>query len=94
MQYTMAFGMVQSNNNFHDSHKLYNKHGIHAALPLHFFLERYQEAYKAEMLDFIKSLENGTMMPVDGNDGLQSLKIGLAALKSLKEKRPVKIKEL
>jgi len=40
MQYTMAFGMVQSNNNFHDSHKLYNKHGIHAALPLHFFLER------------------------------------------------------
>jgi myo-inositol 2-dehydrogenase / D-chiro-inositol 1-dehydrogenase len=46
------------------------------------------------MLDFIKSLENGTMMPVDGNDGLQSLKIGLAALKSLKEKRPVKIKEL
>ncbi|MDA0278817.1 MAG: inositol 2-dehydrogenase [Bacteroidetes bacterium] len=86
-------GMVQSNNNFHDSHKLYNKHGIHAALPLHFFLERYQEAYKAEMLDFIKSLENGTMMPVDGNDGLQSLKIGLAALKSLKEKRPVKIKE-
>ena len=30
-------GMVQSNNNFHDSHKLYNKQGIHAALPLHFF---------------------------------------------------------
>ncbi len=87
-------GMVQSNNNFHDSHKLYNKEGIHAALPLHFFLERYQEAYKTEMQDFIKGLSNGTKMPVDGNDGLQSLKIGLAAIKSLKENRPVKISEI
>jgi myo-inositol 2-dehydrogenase/D-chiro-inositol 1-dehydrogenase len=87
-------GMVQSNNNFHDSHKLYNKQGIHAALPLHFFLERYQEAYKTEMTDFIKGLQNGTKMPVDGNDGLQSLKIALAALKSVQEKRPVKIKEI
>ncbi len=89
-----SMGMVQSNNNFHDSHKLYNKDGIHAALPLHFFLERYQEAYKTEMQDFIKGLRNGTKMPVDGNDGLQSLKIGLAALKSLKENRPVKISEI
>jgi len=87
-------GMVQSNNNFHDSHKLYNKQGIHAALPLHFFLERYQEAYKTEIQGFIKGLSNGTKMPVDGNDGLQSLKIGLAALKSLKENRPVKISEI
>lgn len=87
-------GMVQSNNNFHDSHKLYNKQGIHAALPLHFFLERYEEAYKTEMGDFVKGLQNGTMMPVDGDDGLQSLKIGLAAIKSLKENRPVKISEI
>ncbi len=87
-------GMVQSNNNFHDSHTLYNDQGIHAALPLHFFLERYREAYKTELLDFIQGLENGTLMPVDGNDGLQSLKIGLAALKSLKENRPVKISEI
>ncbi len=87
-------GMVQSNNNFHDSHKLYNKQGIHAALPLHFFLERYQEAYKTEMQDFTKGLSNGLKMPVDGNDGLQSLKIGLAAIKSLKENRPVTISEI
>jgi myo-inositol 2-dehydrogenase / D-chiro-inositol 1-dehydrogenase len=87
-------GMVQSNNNFPDSHKLYNAQGIHAALPLHFFLERYQEAYKTEMRDFIKGLENGTPMPVDGNDGLQSLKIALAAAKSVKENRPVKIAEI
>ena len=87
-------GMVQSNNNFHDSHKLYNKQGIHAALPVHFFLERYEEAYRTEMGDFIKGLQNDTVMPVDGDDGLQSLKIGLAAIKSLNENRPVKISEI
>jgi myo-inositol 2-dehydrogenase/D-chiro-inositol 1-dehydrogenase len=46
------------------------------------------------MQDFIKGLSNGIKMPVDGNDGLQSLKIGLAAIKSLKENRPVKISEI
>lgn len=87
-------GMVQSNNNFHDSHKLYNKKGIHAALPLHFFLERYQEAYKTEINDFIKGLRTDTPMSVDGTDGLESLKIGLACIKSLQENQPVKVAKL
>ena len=86
--------MVQANNNFNDSHRLYTSKGIEGALPLHFFLERYQEAYKTEIQDFIKGLSNRIKMPVDGNDGLQSLKIGLAAIKSLKENRPVKISEI
>ncbi len=87
-------GMVQSNNNFMDSHKLYNDKGIHSALPLYFFLERYREAYRNEIQHFVASLEKGTEVPVNGNDGLQSLKIGLAALKSLKENRPVKLSEI
>lgn len=87
-------GMVQSENNFHNSHKLYNANGIQSSLPLHFFLERYEEAYKNEMTDYIKSLQNGIAVPVGGEDGLQSLKIGLAALKSVKEKRSVKINEI
>ncbi|HLT50998.1 MAG TPA: inositol 2-dehydrogenase [Arenibacter sp.] len=87
-------GMVQANNNFMDSHRLYTKKGIEAALPLHFFLERYADAYRAEMSDYVKSLKNGEKVPVDGKDGLSSLKIGLAALKSLKEERPVRIDEI
>ena len=87
-------GMAQSENNFHNSHKLYNAEGIQSSLPLHFFLERYEEAYKNEMTDYIKSLQNGIAVPVGGEDGLQSLKIGLAALKSVKEKRSVKINEI
>ncbi len=87
-------GMVQANNNFLDSHLLYTRKGIEAALPLHFFLERYATAYRMEMLEYVKSLRNGEQVSVDGKDGLASLQIGLAAIKSLKEKRPVKIEEI
>lgn len=87
-------GMVQAHNNFYDSHRLYNSKGIHAALPLHFFLDRYAQAFKTEMLEYIKSLKNGTKVPVGGEDGMSSLKIGLAAIKSFQEKRPVRIDEI
>lgn len=87
-------GMAQSENNFHNSHRLYNDKGIHRSLPLHFFLERYENAYKNEMSDYIESLQDGSEVPVGGTDGLESLKIGLAALKSVKENRPVKINEI
>ena len=87
-------GMVQAHNNFYDSHILYNSKGIQAALPLHFFLDRYAQAFKTEMLEYIKSLKNGTKVLVGGEDGMSSLKIGLAAIKSLQENRPVKITEI
>jgi len=87
-------GMVQGNNHFNDSHRLYTKRGIQGSLPLNFFLERYADAYKTEIYDFIKSLKNGNEIPVNGEDGKTSLIIGLAAIKSLQEKRPVKISEI
>ena len=87
-------GMVKADNNLHDTHQLFNSEGSHSALPLHFFLERYASAYKTEIREFIYALSNNTDLPVDGNDGLQSLKIGLAAIKSIKENRPVKTFEI
>ena len=87
-------GMVKAENNLHDSHQLFTSQGTQGSLPLHFFLERYAEAYKTEMADYIKSLESGSTVPASGNDGLQSLKIGLAAIKSFQENRPIKISEI
>jgi myo-inositol 2-dehydrogenase/D-chiro-inositol 1-dehydrogenase len=87
-------GMVKAENNLHDTHQLFTSEGSKGSLPLHFFLERYAEAYKTEMIDYIKSLENGSAAPADGNDGLQSLKIGLAAIKSFQENRPIKLSEI
>ena len=67
-------GMVQGNNNLHDNHRLYNKEGGHGALPLHFFLERYAQAYKTEMQSFVDALTGNNDISVGGEDGLLSFK--------------------
>lgn len=68
--------------------------GVTAEKPLFFFLERYMQAYVSEVTDFIEAIKNDTAVPVSVNDGLQPVLIGLAAKRSLAEKRPVAIKEI
>jgi len=87
-------GMAQAENNFPNNHKLYTEEGVSGDLPLHFFLERYDASYNQEIREFIDALINNTAMPVDGNDGLMSIAIGLAAKKSVIENRPVGIVEI
>ena len=87
-------GMVRAENKFPNSHQLFTKKGISADLPLHFFLERYQESYQKEISQFVHALQTGEAMPVGARDGLMSIVIGLAATLSAKEKRPVKISEI
>ena len=59
--------------------------------PLHFFLERYADAYRIELGAFLDALANGTEMPVGAEDGRQALVIADAATRSLAEGRPVRI---
>jgi len=87
-------GMALADNNFPNNHKLYSEKGVSGDLPLHFFLERYQESYIIEMQEFVNALNMDGEMPVGGQDGLMSILIGLAARKSVKENRPVKITEV
>ena len=87
-------GMAQAENNFPNNHKLYTEKGISGDLPLHFFLERYDASYNQEIREFIDALVSGGKMPVDGTDGLMSMAIALAAKKSVKEGRSVKIDEI
>lgn len=71
-----------------------NADGVHSAKPLHFFLERYMDAYVAEMRAFVHALETNTEPPVTGLDGREPVVIAKAALKSLQENRPVKLSEI
>jgi myo-inositol 2-dehydrogenase / D-chiro-inositol 1-dehydrogenase len=87
-------GMAMAENNFPNNHKLYTEDGVSGDLPLHFFLERYDGAYMQEIREFVDALVSGSDMPVDGEDGLISIAIGLAAKKSLKENRPVLLTEI
>jgi myo-inositol 2-dehydrogenase/D-chiro-inositol 1-dehydrogenase len=87
-------GMAQAENNFPNNHKLYTATGVSGDLPLHFFLERYDASYNQEIREFIDVLVSGGKMPVDGEDGLLSIAIGLAAKKSIQENRPVNLSEI
>ena len=59
--------------------------------PLYFFTERYQEAYLAEMKEFIKCIQDNTKPPVGGFDGKISVQMGYAARESLIKGSFVKI---
>jgi myo-inositol 2-dehydrogenase/D-chiro-inositol 1-dehydrogenase len=63
-------------------------------LPLYFFLERYTEAYMAEMKSFIEVIRQDTPPPVSGLDGRIPVVMGMAAWKSYRENRPVKLSEI
>ena len=59
--------------------------------PLYFFIERYQEAYLAEMEEFIKCIQENKEPPVGGFDGKISVQMGYAAKESLTKGSFVKI---
>jgi len=65
--------------------------GLSSDRPHHFFIERYSDAYVAEMRAFLESVRDGGVPPVGGADALQALRIALAARQSLAEGRPVRI---
>ena len=68
-------GMIQGNNSNKDNHTLYTEKGVESSLPMHFFLERYAEAYMIEIKNFVVSLINNSSTAVSGIDGLNSLRI-------------------
>ncbi|CAG0944252.1 partial myo-inositol 2-dehydrogenase / D-chiro-inositol 1-dehydrogenase, partial [Anaerolineae bacterium] len=68
--------------------------GVHSAKPLHFFIERYADAYVAEMQEFVRCVIEDKTPSVTGMDGRAPVVIGYAALKSAKENRPVKLSEV
>ncbi len=87
-------GYVEVQNDVPDSAKLSTAKGVISEKPLYFFLERYQMSYVEELKTFINAILNDTDPPVTGNDGLQPALIGLAALKSLKENKPVRVEDI
>jgi myo-inositol 2-dehydrogenase/D-chiro-inositol 1-dehydrogenase len=71
-----------------------NADSVQSAKPLYFFLERYMDAYLAEMRVFIDCILQDTPPPVTGLDGRIPVVMGLAAWKSYRENRPVKLAEI
>jgi len=87
-------GMIQVENNLHNRNILYNEKGIHHALPLDFFMDRYAKSYLNEMELFIDALINDKQTPVGAADGLKATQIAYAAKMSMENGRAVKLSEV
>ena len=87
-------GMVMVSNKNPDSAVVSDAAGVHGPLPLFFFVERYAEAYVAEMKEFVECIRQDVAPSVTGIDGRIPVVMGYAAKKSVRENRPVKLSEV
>lgn len=87
-------GMVTVGNLSTDTVTLTNNTGRFSANPPYFFIERYKDAYLSELRTFVQCILDDKQPPVSGMDGRVPVVMGYAALKSLRENRPVKLSEI
>ena len=87
-------GMVSVSNDTTSSAVISNSEGVMGEKPLYFFLERYMQSYAKEIRAFVQAIEQDTETPLGITDGLEAVRMGLAAKKSLAEHRPVKMAEI
>ncbi len=86
-----AKGMVQSENFRATSLRRWGAHATDAQEPLlHFFIQRYAQAYLDELDEFVACIENKTAPGVGFEDGRKALIIADAAWESLRSGRAVK----
>jgi len=68
--------------------------GVYSAKPLYYFPERYAESFIAEVREFIECVQEDRVPPVTGIDARVPVAMAIAALKSSRENRPVKLSEI
>ena len=87
-------GTVATLNDAPSTAVLSDDKGVCYEKPKYFFADRYADAYITEIKEFFSAIAEDRKPSVGLIDGLKPLEIGAAALKSAKEGRPVKIKEV
>jgi myo-inositol 2-dehydrogenase/D-chiro-inositol 1-dehydrogenase len=85
-------GMLRAGNRTPTTVERSDADDVAADKPLHFFLERYADAYRAELSVFVSCLKKKNPMPVGPKDGRQALVLAEAALQSLTTGKAVKVK--
>jgi myo-inositol 2-dehydrogenase/D-chiro-inositol 1-dehydrogenase len=87
-------GMAASENPLAHSTIVRTASGVRAATLPYFFLERYVPSYLREWEAFVSAVATGQPPVVGVNDARAPLVIGLAAWRSLRERRPVRVEEI
>ncbi|CAM9960507.1 unnamed protein product [Ectocarpus fasciculatus] len=91
-----AGGSISGANRSPQNVLVNNEEGLNAGVPYSFFLDRYADSYVNIMSAFVKYVKTGdeSLEPALGIDGKVTIFIGMAAARSAKEGRPVKISEI
>jgi len=87
-------GAVRTENNYPNNATISDGQSVWRDLPLHFFVERYNESFLFEMAAFVEAVQHDRPVPVSGYDGRVPVAMALAAQKSLAENRPVRLSEI
>jgi myo-inositol 2-dehydrogenase/D-chiro-inositol 1-dehydrogenase len=84
-------GMAQIGNDLESNLVLSTDNGVSGAKPQHFFLERYEKAYRIELENFIDCIEGKAEPIANTFDGLQSILLADAAAESVATGKPVRL---
>jgi len=87
-------GMAATENPLAHSGLIRTAEGTRAPVLPYFYLERYTASYVREWEAFVAALAAGVTPPVTTVDARAPLVIGLAAGRSLREGRPVRVEEI
>lgn len=68
--------------------------GVTGQTPLHWFVERFEQAYVNELRDFVACIQENRAPSVTGADGRVPLLLAQAAMQALRERREVEIAQV
>jgi myo-inositol 2-dehydrogenase/D-chiro-inositol 1-dehydrogenase len=84
-------GMLQCGNHRPSEVVQADASGVRADKPEHFFLQRYREAYRLELVHFFEHLQNGKPFRTSVEDGVAAQKLADAAAQSLASGQVVRL---
>ncbi|MFV1494256.1 inositol 2-dehydrogenase [Phaeobacter sp. JH18-32] len=84
-------GMLRAANMLENTVEVAGANGFQTAPAQHFFLERYEAAYRNEMARFVEAVQAGTTPSPSIDDGLRAQMLADAAAKSLETGTPVQL---
>lgn len=82
-------GMIRAHNVHENTVEIATEKGFNSAVVQNFFLERYADAYRNEMIHFVEAINASKAPQPSGEDGLKAQQLADAAALSMEEQRPV-----
>ncbi len=89
-----AEGVAMAENEYETTLSMGDVDGFHSARLPYFFMQRYAACYVDEVRQFVECVRDDRPVPITGADGRAAVVLGYAALKSMRENRPVRVSEI